>query len=336
MDQYFTKVDIEDNGWRIGYPDKVMLMGSCFTDNIGEKLQKLKFQVDINPFGIIYNPLSISKSIRILLSDKIYGQGDLFEHNGIWGSFDHHGQFSATSPDVALDNINQRLQASRQFLKETRYLVITLGTSWVYERKETGETVSNCHKFPSDIFTRYRLTPGEIVAEFRDLLTHLWKFNSDLRILFTVSPIRHWKDGATGNQLSKATLLLAIDRLTTGFGKEHCSYFPAYEIMMDELRDYRFYAPDLLHPNPIAIDHIWNRFGHLFFEKGTLNLSEKIMKIIKASEHKAFHPNTEQYKKFLLYNLKEIGELTINFPYLNFKNEKNHFEKELRISQHKP
>ncbi|MCW0483400.1 GSCFA domain-containing protein [Gaoshiqia sediminis] len=333
MDRYFTKVEIPDIGWRIGYQDKLMLIGSCFAENIGEKLQRLKFQVDLNPFGILYNPMSVCKSIRRLISGQVYQKEDLFELNGIWGSFAHHGQFSSQSPTETLENINHQLQTSHQFLKEAHYLIITFGTAWVYELKETGEVVSNCHKFPADNFKRFRLSPGEIVDEFRDLLSELWKFNSHLRILFSVSPIRHWKDGATGNQLSKATLLLAIDRLICGFGKERCAYCPSYEIVMDELRDYRFYAPDLLHISPVAVDHIWDRFSQLMIDKPSLKLTNYIMKIIRASEHKVFHPNSDEHIKFLLYNLNEIEKLTINFPYLNFENEKRHFEEELRGSQ---
>ncbi len=335
MNQYFTEVEIEDVGWRIGYDDKVMLMGSCFAENIGERLQRLKFQADVNPFGIIYNPVSVAKSIRILLSDKIYNEKDLFEHDGIWGSFDHHSRFSSTAAEQTLQNINSRLERSRTFLKEANYLIITLGTSCAYELKQSGEVVSNCHKFTSGTFKRFRLDLSEIVTKFKDLLTDVWRFNSDLRILFTVSPIRHWKDGAVGNQLSKSTLLLAVDRLVSGFGNERCAYFPSYEIVMDELRDYRFYAPDLLHLSSVAVDHIWEKFSKVMISEESLKLSKDVVKIIKASEHRPFNSGSESYEKFLLYNLRKIEELTINFPYLNLTVEKTHFECELRGSQEK-
>ncbi|MGV8095550.1 MAG: GSCFA domain-containing protein [Mangrovibacterium sp.] len=330
IDKYFTQVKIGDIGWRISYEDKLMMMGSCFAENIGEKLQQLKFQVDLNPFGVIYNPLSVAKSLRRLLADKPYTKGDLFEHQGLWGSFDHHSRFSATSAEEALAKMNLRLEQSKALLKEAGYLFITFGTAWVYELKATGEIVSNCHKFPEADFKRFRLTPGEIVDVYRDLLSALWTFNPNLKIIFTVSPIRHWKDGATGNQLSKAALLLASDRLVTGFGDEHCAYFPSYEIVMDELRDYRFYAPDLLHLNQVAIDHIWDKFSQAIITKESLRLSKSILKIMKALEHRPFFPDSDTYKYFLLNHLNEINELTISFPYLNLEEEKSFFQKELQ------
>jgi hypothetical protein len=330
MDKYFTQVKIDDTGWRISYKDKLMMVGSCFSENIGEKFQQLKFQVDLNPFGIVYNPLSVAKSLRRLLLEKPYTKEDLFEHQGIWGSFDHHSRFSATSAEEALEKINTRLEQSRIFLQDTSYLFITLGTAWIYELKATGMIVSNCHKFPESDFRRFRLTAGEIVDVYRDLLLALWAFNPNLNIVFTVSPVRHWKDGATGNQLSKSVLLLAVDRLITGFGNEHCAYFPAYEIMMDELRDYRFYAADLLHPNQVAIDHIWDKFSRSMIAGDSLLLSKSIMKIVKAKEHRPFNPDLDAYKYFLLNNLNEINELTITFPYINMEDEKKFFEHELQ------
>ena len=196
--------------------------------------------------------------------------------------------------------------------------------------KATGEIVSNCHKFPESDFKRFRLTPGEIVDVYRELLSDLWIFNSNLKIVFTVSPIRHWKDGANGNQLSKAVLLLAADRLVTGFGNEHCAYFPSYEIVMDELRDYRFYAPDLMHLTQVAIDHIWDRLSRSMIAEDSLRLSKSIMKIVKAREHRPFTPDSDAYQYFLLKNLNEINELTISFPYINLEEEKSFFEQELR------
>ncbi len=330
MDKYFTQVKIDDPGWRITYKDKLMMMGSCFAENIGERFQQLKFQVDLNPFGIIYNPLSVDRSLRRLLSEKPYTKEDLFELQGIWGSFDHHSRFSATSAEEALEKMNSRLEQSRVFLRDAGYLFITFGTAWIYELKATGQIVSNCHKFPESDFKRFRLTAGEIVDVYRNLLSALWIFNSNLKIVFTVSPVRHWKDGATGNQLSKSVLLLATDRLVTGFGNEHCAYFPSYEIVMDELRDYRFYAADLLHLNQVAIDHIWDKFSRSMIAEDSLRLSKSIMKIVKAKEHRPFNPDADAYKYFLMNNMNEINELTITFPYINMEDEKMFFEHELQ------
>jgi hypothetical protein len=330
MNKYFTEVQIDGTGWHISYKDKLLMMGSCFSENMGEKFQQLKFQIDLNPFGVIYNPLSVAKSLRRLLADKPYCKEDLFEYQGIWGSFDHHGRFSATSAKAALENINGRLEYSRIFFKEAGYLFITFGTAWVYELKETGEIVSNCHKFPASDFKQFRLTTSEIVDVYRDLLSALWNFNPKLKVIFTVSPIRHWKNGATGNQLSKSFLLMAADRLVTGFGTERCAYFPSYEIVMDELRDYRFYAPDLLHLNQVAVDHIWDRFSHAVIDQDSLKLAKNVLKIVKAKMHRPFNPDSDTYKIFLMDNLNEISKLTISFPYLNLEDEKSFFEQELQ------
>lgn len=329
MNQYFTEVKIKDDGWKIDHHSKIMMVGSCFTENIGSRMQRFKFQVDLNPFGILYNPQSIAKCLRMLAENKQYLEDDLIEHQGLWHSFDHHGRFSSTDPQEALDRINQQVKLSAAHLIESDYLILSFGTAWIYELKSSGEIVSNCHKLPASDFKRLRLTPGEIVEAYRELILALWKFNPNLKILFTVSPIRHWKDGAVENQLSKATLLLAIDRLITGFGEEQCAYFPSYEIVMDELRDYRFYSPDMLHISEQAVEHIWRRFSTTFVGDTSHYIIKKVLKIIKASEHRPLNSNTEAYEKFLFYNLKEIEELLIIFPFLNLIKEKKHFELEL-------
>ena len=207
------------------------MMGSCFAENIGRKLEENKFSVDINPFGTLYNPASVAEGLRMLLRPEYFTPGDLFQHEGIYHSFTHHSRFSAPSEEECLGHINSRLSESSDFLRKATRLVITLGTAFVYRLKSDGRIVSNCHKLPEKMFDRQLLTVGEIVAEWKGLLLSLWEQNPELKILFTVSPIRHWKDGAHGNQLSKATLLLAIDALQKEF-PEHTAYFPAYEIMM--------------------------------------------------------------------------------------------------------
>ncbi|HKJ43847.1 MAG TPA: GSCFA domain-containing protein [Sunxiuqinia sp.] len=329
MNQYFTEVAIKDTGWKIDHHQKIMMAGSCFTENIGSRMLRLKYQVDLNPFGILYNPWSIAKSLRLLMDGKNYTKGDLFERDGIWHSFDHHSRFSSSSLQRTLDRMNDQVQRSREQLKESTYLILSLGTAWVYELKRTGDIVSNCHKLPTSEFKRFRMSPGEIVDDYRELLSSLWRFNPNLRILFTVSPIRHWKDGAVENQLSKATLLLAIDRLKKGFGEEQVAYFPSYEIVMDELRDYRFYSVDMLHISDLAVDHIWQKFSAVMIAKESLDINNQVLKIVKASEHRTMNSGTEKHKKFLFYNLKEIDRLMKIFPFLNLKEEKKHFELEL-------
>ncbi|MDP2112501.1 MAG: GSCFA domain-containing protein, partial [Bacteroidota bacterium] len=238
-------------------------------------------------------------------------------------------RFSDTERDKVLEMINNRIAQSGDFLLKADFLVITFGTSWVYELKKTGQIVSNCHKAPSSEFKHYRLGVYEITEAYRELMDELWKFNPNLKVVFTVSPIRHWKDGAVENQVSKATLLLAIDRLLNGFGDSNCRYFPSYEIMMDELRDYRFYAEDMLHLSPVATDCIFDRFSKTIISNESMNVAKDVVRILKAVLHRPVHSFSDEYKKFLLYNLEEIIKLTINFPYLNFASEKMFLEQKL-------
>lgn len=326
---FFTEIQIPEFPYKMDYSKGMMLFGSCFSENIGQKLIDLKFQVDMNPFGILYNPESIANSLKLLLENRVFTEGDLFFDQGLWNSFYHHSRFSDVDHDVALERINSRISQSNEFLKKADFLVITFGTAWVYELKNTGQIVSNCHKVPAAQFNRFRLGVHEISEAYRILLEELWKFNPNLKIIFTVSPIRHWKDGAVENQVSKATLLLAIDRLITGYGDRGCSYFPSYEIMMDELRDYRFYAEDMIHLSTVATGYIFDRFSKVLISKESLNLAKDVMKIRKAVLHRPVNSSSDEYKKFLLLNLEEINKLTLNFPYLNLAQEKIYLEQEL-------
>jgi hypothetical protein len=306
-----------------------MFFGSCFSENIGQKLLDMKFNVDLNPFGILYNPESIANSLKILLENRAFTADDLFHDQGLWNSYYHHSRFSDVNRETVLEKINKRIFLSREFLLKADFLMITFGTSWVYELKKTGQIVSNCHKIPAAEFKRSRLEVNEITGVFRDLLIELWKLNPNLKVIFTVSPIRHWKDGAVENQVSKATLLLAIDRLLNGFHGLNIGYFPSYELMMDELRDYRFYAEDMLHLSPVAIDYIFERFSKVLISNDSLKVASEVLKIRKAVLHRPVNPASAEYKRFLSFNLEEINKLTISFPYLNFAKEKSYFAKEL-------
>jgi hypothetical protein len=307
----------------------MMLFGSCFSENIGQKLLDLKFDVDMNPFGILYNPESIANSLRILLEKRTFTEEDLFQDQGLWNSFYHHSRFSDVDQEAALDKINNRISSSYEFLKRADFLVITFGTAWVYELKKTGQIVSNCHKIPAAEFKRFRLGVFEITNVYRELLEQIWKLNPGLKVIFTVSPIRHWKDGAVENQLSKASLLLAIDQLIKGFGNQVCAYFPSYELMMDELRDYRFYAEDMLHISPVAIDYIFERFSKVMISKESIGISQKVLKVRKAFEHRPVNPTTAEFKEFIRQNLLQISQLTSQFPNLNFSQEQTYFEANL-------
>ncbi len=301
-------------------------MGSCFSENMGQKLIDQKFNVDMNPFGILYNPESIGNSLRILLEKSVFTEADLFQDQGLWNSFSHHSRFSDTNPEVALEKINSRIQSSHNFLKKADFLMITLGTSWIYKLINSGQVVANCHKVSAAQFDRYRLKVNEIVDTYEALLEKLWAFNPNLKVIFTVSPIRHLKDGAIENQLSKSTLLLAIDHLISKFGDRGCYYFPSYEIMMDELRDYRFYAEDMIHLSPLAINYIFERFTKSMFTVESMEIATEVLKVRKAMEHRPVNPQTAEFRKFINSSLVQIGQLSQRLSYLDFTLEKEYFE----------
>ena len=328
--KFQTIVDIPDFRWKTGYQSKSMFMGSCFTENIGGIMENLKYPVDINPFGILYNPMSVANGLEILLQKKEFRTEDLVEYNGLWHSFSHHGRFSSVHADEALANINNRIQQSAKFLKEAEFLFITFGTSWIYRQKENGEVVSNCHKIPAREFTRERISVESIVSTYSELLQKLVQLNSKLKVVFTVSPIRHWKDGAIENQRSKATLLLAIDRLIQLFGEEKCAYFPSYEIVMDELRDYRFYAEDMLHLTDVAVQHIWEKFEESLIDSKSQMLAKEVGKIMHAVRHRPLNKKSTEFYSFLSSFLKKITELESKHPFLNLRLEKEYFNVQIQ------
>ena len=273
------------------------MLGSCFAENMGSKFSYYKFDVDVNPCGIIYNPLSVANVLRLIVEGKQFEKSDLRQVGGKWVSLYHHGAFSSTDPDECLRRINDRLTKATGELRTLDLLVITWGTAWVYRYTRENIVVSNCHKIPSQELERSRLSVEDIVKEYLVLIGRLREINPGLRILFTVSPIRHWKDGAHGNQLSKATLLLAIDRLREEL--QHVYYFPAYEIVLDELRDYRFYADDMLHMSGFTVDYIWERFLYSFISPEVLGLMNQIGRVNKGVAHRPFDPQSEEYHRLV-------------------------------------
>jgi hypothetical protein len=244
---------------------------------------------------------------------------EIFENQGLWHSFLHHSRFSKTSPDEFLANANAAMANASAFLKSSDLLLITFGTAWVYRLKESGSIVSNCHKLPDNLFFRERLSVDEIVKNYNSLLSSLNRLNPSLRVIFTVSPIRHWKDGANGNQLSKSTLLLAIEEICKC--SSNCEYFPAYEILMDELRDYRFYADDMLHPSNAAVEYIWKRFSDCYFSDETKGLIKEIAKISASANHRPFNSDNERHAIFKKSLLAQIEKLSAKHPNLDFAQE---------------
>lgn len=327
VSKFQTIVEIPKFNWETAYANKNVFFGSCFTENVGSRMANLKYKTDINPFGILYNPISVANGIQILLDKKEFTASDLVKQDGIWHSFYHHGKFSSPNKNETLENINNRIKSSSEFLKQADFLFITFGTAWIYNHLESGKTVSNCHKIPSKQFERTRLSVSEIVAVYRKLLAELWRINSKLKVIFTVSPIRHWKDGAIENQRSKATLLLATD-LIIKESKENCGYFPSYEIMMDELRDYRFYTDDMLHISDVATNHIWEKFEDALIDESSRNLSKEIKKINAATEHRPINKHTKEYLMFLQKQLLKLKIMEQKYPFIDFSKEKLKFNEQ--------
>ena len=317
--EFRTKVELPVGQGEIRHSDSISLWGSCFAENIGKLLSDNKFDCDVNPFGILYNPLSIAKSMSILLDGKTYHEEDLRFDKGIWYSLMHHSSFSSTDQSECLEKINLRIVKGREMLGKARWIIFTWGTARVYEWKETGEIVGNCHKLPDRLFTRRLLGVEEVVSVFGSLLKKIHLINPDAQFLFTASPIRHAKDGMHGNQLNKAVLLLAIEKLCREIPS--CHYFPSYEIMLDELRDYRFYADDMLHPTPLAVNYIWECSCSSFFTADTLRIMKDWQEIRKALEHRPFDAKSEAYYTFLSQIMLKIERLKEKFPYLDVQNE---------------
>lgn len=329
MANFTTEVKIPESKDKFNYNSKAIMLGSCFTENIGEQLAKYKFDVNINPFGVLYNPISVGNSLKILIENKEFFEEDLNFANDMWFSFSHHGRFSNPDVNDCLYSINTEIKKSSLDLANSDVLYITFGTSWVFELIDSGVIVSNCHKLPAKEFNRYRLDVDEIVKFYKELIVSLSIFNPNLKIVFTVSPIRHWKDGAHGNQLSKATLLLAIEQLEELF--EQVSYFPSYEIVMDELRDYRFYGEDMLHMNSTSVNYIWSRFLDTYMENDTLAVMKRVDKIVSAASHRPFNPDTINHQRFITNTLSEVAKLQNQYPNIVFDKEKSLLLKNLLL-----
>lgn len=283
-----TPVEAGRSSVSISLKDRIFLLGSCFADNIGQKMSDLGFDILVNPFGTLYNPVSICNSVARLSSGIPFSESECVQMGagaGLICSFSHHTTFARRTASEFLENANKSLAEASAKWKEADKVIITLGTSWIYEYVRTGETVSNCLKIDAKEFTRRRLSVKEVSL----LLTNLVTRHPEKEFIFTVSPIRHFKDGAHGNQLSKSTLLLAVDEVVARF-PDRCDYFPAYEIMLDELRDYRFYAADMIHPSAQAVDYLWSRFVEYAVPSSERSELETRAKEVLRSKHRPINP----------------------------------------------
>ena len=317
-----TPVALPKNGPKISHKSRIMLVGSCFADNIGKRMQERKFDITVNPFGVQYNPFSIAGVLERVATGKRFDATscEIFEHEGMWHSLLHHSSFSRTRRDELLECINHRLTVAQKAAKECDTVIITFGTAYVYTRKSDGIVAGNCHKLPGNCFDRRLLSIDEIVQRTAQVIELYREYNPKVKFLFTVSPIRHLRDGAHDNQISKATLLLAIDRLQQ-LQPEIVFYFPTYEILLDELRDYRFFAEDMTHPSATAVEYIWERFSEHCFDRDTKVINSEIENIIKGLSHRPFNAASEGYRQFIDGISKKIALLKEKHPYLDFENE---------------
>ena len=324
-----TQVELPERETEIRHSERIMLFGSCFAENIGNLLKENKFRCDVNPFGVLYNPLSISNALNQILEGKEYREEDLFFSGGLWHSWMHHSDFSVPSQEEALALVNSRLAKAKENLAKADWLVMTWGTAYVYIHQEMQKVVGNCHKQPDKTFRRLMLNAEAFVEECRDVLKKCREVNPNLKVLFTVSPIRHAKDGMHGNQLSKATLLLAIDEICRTC--PNCFYFPSYEIVMDELRDYRFYADDMIHLSSKAVEYIWECFSRCYFSKETQAIMKEWAEVKRALDHKPFRPNSDAYRAFLSQIVLKIMQMKEKFPYLEVQKEMELCESRLKM-----
>ena len=308
----YTTVDIAPCEKQIGYGDNILLLGSCFADNIGAKFGEYYFQTTINPYGTLYNPASIAKVLSDISDIGSQDPGlKLVQHNGLWHSMMHHGTFSAVDKEQLIARCEHSSTQLRIALQQATTLIITFGTAGVYEYQ--GQVVANCHKLPAQQFVRRRLTVDEIVDRWQPIIALM----PDKHWIFTVSPIRHIKDGLHENQLSKAILLQAIDRLTAQpLTAQQVSYFPSYEIMLDELRDYRFYAEDMVHPSPVAVEHIWQRFVDTYFSAHTQNEMRTLHQLWRDRHHRFLHPESPEAQLFAERTKTRLQELQPRYPWI--------------------
>lgn len=312
---FFTTVPLPSAVHPIDHRSKVVLLGSCFAENMAGKFDYFQFQNTVNPFGILFSPDAIEKVLSFAAESKRFTEADLFFHNERWHCFDAHSGLSGKKDEV-LTSLNEATTRLRGAIADATHINITLGTAWVYRRKDNGALVANCHKVPQKEFTKELRSPNEVAASLEAILAHIRRLNLNTEVIFTVSPVRHLKDGFVENQRSKAHLIAGLH--TALEGESGVSYFPSYEIMMDELRDYRFCAADMLHPNETAIDYIWSRFATAWIAPEARPVMDEVEAVRKGLGHRPFDPDGDAHQRFLLQLQTRIAVLRERFPHMDF------------------
>jgi GSCFA family len=313
----------------INHQHKLLLMGSCFTENIGDKLLAHKFSVLQNPNGILFNPVSVKEAIENYINNKAISDGDLFYLNEGYHSWQHHSRFSGITKEDAIEKINTSTNTAHHYLKETNFIIITLGSAWVYEltdkavNAKLGNVAANNHKAAANWFTRRLLSNQEVIDVVNDIVVQLQNFNPAIKIIFTISPVRHLREGFIENNRSKAALINAVHMATQIFS--NVFYFPAYELVIDDLRDYRFFAEDMVHPNYAATNYVWEKFVATCVDESSQQIMAAINEINAAINHKPFNPISAAHKKFQQTNLDKIKNLQSQYPYLDCTLEEDFF-----------
>jgi len=308
---------------RLHYGDGMLLAGSCFTEHIGSRLERYRYAPLVNPFGILFDPDSLARAFRRIAARETYTPAELVQHDGMYHSLDHHGAFSGRDAERVLARINESLLRAHEFLSGARAVFISPGTSQVYRYRPTGARVANCHKIPQDRFERQRLTVDECQASLRSVCRSIREVNPDALVCLTVSPVRHLRDGLHAGQLSKATLLLAIDALQAE--DPAIRYFPAFEIQHDELRDYRYYDRDMAHPAPLAVEIIWSRFAATCLDEGDVAFHSSLEKVCQAMEHRFLHADRDAIRTFANGQLRTIDRLAEQRPEADWQPLRLHF-----------
>lgn len=302
-----TEISPAPSFQKISLKSRIFTIGSCFSSHIGEKLTSNKFGVFANPFGVIFNPCSIFKVLQLTEAQATPAENGYINREGIHYHYDFHSTFSDPDLDTLRLALEKSITTAFDHLQTANWLLITFGTAFVYRQKENNEVVANCHKVPADQFTRHLLKVGEITASFHQLYKKLKLVNPGLKIILTVSPVRHIKDTLPLNSVSKSTLIIACKEICDQFSE--VGYFPSYEIMLDDLRDYRFYEADMLHPNKVAVNYIWEKFAHTNFDDETLGFLNEWEKVLQALKHRPFHPNSPSHQAFIMKTIQRLDDL---------------------------
>ena len=315
--KFRTEININNYPFQIDYHCKIFGLGSCFVDNIKEKLDYYQFQQMINPFGTVFNPVTIKNILKRIVNQNFFDENDLFFHNDVWKNFDVHSVFNHTDKNIYLTNINNTLSEAYRYIASADFIMFTLGTAWIYKYKKTGKTIGNCHKVSQNNFEKKLLNIQQIVVELNEITGMIHQLNPQAVIMLSISPVRHLKDGFIENQLSKSHLISAVHQLVN---QQNILYFPSYEILMDDLRDYRFYKNDMIHPAPMAVDYIWEKFTSALIHPESMQTMKEVEKIQKALNHKSFNPQSAAHINHLAQTQQKILNLQRKYPWMRFIN----------------